>query len=110
MVTPINLQLAHWNVEHTAQQLRDPAAAAYQAGQQGEGAAEALRKDSSVQGAEESAEEEPIGARRKREESEREGKKGRGQRRKMDSSDQSEEEGEETYQSTGEEGRLDFYA
>lgn len=108
MVTPINLQLAHWNVEHTAQQIRDPSAAAHQAGQQGQAAAEAIRKDSSVQGAEESAEEEPIGARRKKEESEGEGKKGRGQRK--DSSPQGEEKDGGSSTSMAEEGRLDFYA
>ena len=36
MVTPVNLQLSHWNLEHTAQQTRDLSAMAAQAGRQGE--------------------------------------------------------------------------
>ena len=58
MVNPVNMQLAHWNLEHTAQQTRDPSAAAAQAGRQGEGLAAAEHRDTSVQQAEPSAEEE----------------------------------------------------
>lgn len=104
MVNPVNMQLAHWNLEHTAQQLKDPAAAAAQAGLQGEGAAAATHRDASVQPADHSSEEERIGTRKKNEEKEKEGKgrkrsfSGKREREKRD-------EGE-----SAEAGGLDFYA
>ncbi|GEM_PF-995983 len=73
MVTPVNLQLAHWNLEHTAQQTRDPAAVAGQAARQGEGLAAAEHRDASVQPTESSAEEERLGRKKRREEREKEG-------------------------------------
>jgi hypothetical protein len=106
MVTPVNLQLAHWNLEHTAQQLRDPAAAAFQAGRQGEGAAAAVHRDNSVQSAEQSAEEERLGAKKKRDASEKDGKKGK----RALSQRNGKEEDEETPSFGTEKGRLDFYA
>jgi alkanesulfonate monooxygenase SsuD/methylene tetrahydromethanopterin reductase-like flavin-dependent oxidoreductase (luciferase family) len=106
VVTPVNLQLAHWNLEHTAQQLRDPAAAAFQAGRQGEGVAAAVHRDGSVQAAEESAEEERLGAKKKREQSEKEGKRNRRSLTERDG-----EQAEEKAPPSGaEKGRLDFYA
>lgn len=77
MVNPVNMQLAHWNLEHTAQQTRDPSAAAAQAGRQGEGLAAAEHRDTSVQQAEPSAEEERIGRKKRREEQEGKGRGGK---------------------------------
>lgn len=106
-MTPVNMQLAHWNLEHTAQQLRDPSAAAFQAGRQGEGAAAAVHRDNSVQGAEQSAKEERLGAKKKRDTSEKDGRRGR-----RNLSPRNGEEGDDDARpSSGEEkGRLDFYA
>ncbi len=100
MVSPVNLQLAHWNLEHTAQQNRDPSAAAAQAGRQGEGVAAALHRDASVQAAQEAAEEERLARKKERERRE-------GEKRKTGPSaeDQEREEPGEK-----EKGRLDFYA
>ena len=101
MVNPVNLQLAHWNLEHTAQQNRDPAAAAAQAGMQGEGVTAAVHRDVSVQAAEKSAEEERLARKRERERRERE-KKG--------TSPSGQERGKEEPPGEKEKGRLDFYA
>ncbi len=71
MVTPVNLQLAHWNLEHTAQQhTRDPAAASAQAGQQGEVLSAAEHGDQSVQQTDSSSAEERIARKKRREEQE----------------------------------------
>ncbi len=75
MVNPVNMQLAHWNLEHAAQQLRDPAAAAAQAGLQGESAAAAVHRDGSVQPAGQGAEGERIGVRKKKDRQHQEGRK-----------------------------------
>ena len=107
VVTPVNMQLAHWNLEHTAQQLRDLSAAAYQAGRQGEGAAAAVHRDNSVQAAEQSAEEERIGAKKKRDESEKDGRKGK---RNLSPGRGEEREDDGNPVSGAETGRLDFYA
>ena len=104
MVNPVNMQLAHWNLEHTAQQHRDPAAAVVQAGQQGEGAAAAVHRDASVQTADHAAEEEKVGIRKKREEQQKDGR-----RKKRNFSNPAEaEESEEL--SLSETGGVDFYA
>lgn len=101
MVNPVNLQLAHWNLEHTAQQNRDPAAAAAQAGRQGEGVTAALHRDASVQAAEESAEEERLTRKKERERREERKKKAAPS-----------EEKQEEQEGSGEkiQGRVDFYA
>lgn len=101
MVNPVNLQLAHWNLEHTAQQNRDPSAAAAQAGRQGEGVTAALHRDASVQAAEQSAEEERL-TRKKERDRQNEGKK----KTVPPEEEQEEQEG------SGEKimGRVDFYA
>ena len=75
MVNPVNMQLAHWNLEHAAQQLRDPAAAAAQAGLQGESAAAAVHRDGSVQPADQGAEGERVGVRKKKDRQHQEGRK-----------------------------------
>ena len=77
MVNPVNMQLAHWNLEHAAQQLRDPAAAAAQAGLQGESAAAAVHRDGSVQPADQGAEGERIGVRKKKDRQHQEGRRKR---------------------------------
>ena len=101
MVNPVNLQLAHWNLEHTAQQNRDPSAAAAQAGRQGEGETAALHRDASVQAAEESAEEERLSRKKERERRD-EGKK------KTAPPEKEQEEQEPSGEKI--QGRLDFYA
>lgn len=101
MVSPVNLQLAHWNLEHTAQQNRDPSAAAAQAGRQGEGVTAALHRDASVQAAEESAEEERLSRKKERERQEEQKKK---TAHPEEEQDEQEPSGEQT------KGRLDFYA
>ena len=104
MVNPVNLQLSHWNLEHTAQQLKDPAAAAVRAGMQGEGAVAAVRRDSSVQPADQSAEEERVGVRKKKEKEERDGRK----KKRGFSAGTGEKEAED--KSASEAGGVDFYA
>ena len=102
----MNMQLAHWNLEHTAQQLRDPSAASLQAGRQGEGVAAAVHRDSTVQAAEQSAEEERLGAKKKRDQSEKDGKRGKQTRSPRD-----DEEPDKDPPSHGaDRGTLDFYA
>jgi hypothetical protein len=102
----VNMQLAHWNLEHTAQQLRDPSAASLQAGRQGEGVAAAVHRDSTVQAAEQSAEEERLGAKKKRDQSEKDGKRGKQTRSPRD-----DEEPDKDPPSPGaDRGTLDFYA
>ncbi|NLA90027.1 MAG: hypothetical protein GX843_00045 [Synergistaceae bacterium] len=100
----MNMQLSHWNLEHTAQQLKDPAAAAAQAGLQGEGAAAATHRDASVQPADHSSEEERIGTRKKNEEKEKEGK---GRKRSFSGKREREKRDE---RESAEAGGLDFYA
>ncbi len=101
MVNPVNLQLAHWNLEHTAQQNRDPSAAAAQAGRQGEGVTAAQHRDASVQATEESSEEERLTRKKERERREEQKKK-----TAPPEKEQEEQEGsEEKIQ-----GRVDFYA
>lgn len=105
MVSPVNLQLAHWNLEHAAQQNRDPAAAAAQAGKQGEGMAAAVQRDSSVQVAEHTAEEERLGHKKRRDEEDDERKR---KKKNLTLSDKGNDEEDAT--SSQEKGRLDFYA
>ncbi len=108
MVTPVNLQLAHWNLEHTAQQTRDPAAMAAQAGRQGESLAAAEHRDASVQAADSSAEEERLGRKKRREEEEQQGgRQGRGRKGKKA---REAEDGEPLSSSRADTGTFDLYA
>lgn len=100
MVNPVNLQLAHWNLEHTAQQNRDPSVAAAQTGRQEEGVTDAVRRDASVQAGDHSAAQERLSRKKERERREREKKK----------TALSACEGEEEPTEEKEKGRLDFYA
>ena len=108
MVTPVNLQLAHWNLEHTAQQTRDPSAMAAQAGRQGETIAAAEHRDTSVQAADSSAEEERLGRKKRREEEEqRGGRQGKGQKGKHT---EAAVEDESSSSSPADTGKFDLYA
>lgn len=100
MVSPVNLQLAHWNLEHTAQQNRDPSAAAAQTGRQEEGVTDAVHRNTSVQAGDQSAAQERLARKKEREQREREKKK----------TAPSAGEGEEEPTEDKEKGRLDFYA
>ncbi|MDI9369633.1 MAG: hypothetical protein GX181_00415 [Synergistaceae bacterium] len=106
MVTPVNLQLAHWNLEHTAQQTRDPAAAAAQAGQQGEVLAAAEQRDFSVQQMDPSAEKEGI-ARKKRQEEE---EKREGRRRRKPGGSKASGKKQAPESSLADTGKFDLYA
>lgn len=108
MVEPINLQLAHWNLEHTAQQqTRDPAAMAAQTARQGEGLAAAEHHDASVQTTDSSAEKERLGRKKRREEEEEGSRRGRGRKGKKAASDVDEEQ---HAPSPAGNGKLDLYA
>lgn len=108
MVTPVNLQLAHWNLEHTAQQTRDPAEMAAQAGRQGEMLVAAEHRDTSVQAANPSAEEERLGKKKRREEKEQKGGR-QGRELKVEKSRET-EDGEPLSSSPADTGRFDLYA
>ncbi len=108
MVTPVNLQLSHWNLEHTAQQTRDLSAMAAQAGRQGETVAAAEHRDISVQAADSSAEEERLGRKKRREDEEQ---RGGGQGRGRKGKNTWEAEGEEALSSSpADTGKFDLYA
>jgi hypothetical protein len=108
MVTPINLQLAHWNLEHTAQQNRDPSAMAAQAARQGEGIAAAEQRDTTVQAADSSAEQERLGRKKEREEN-NQGRKRRGKRKKEESETHEGDKGAHPAFPSGT-GKFDLYA
>jgi hypothetical protein len=108
MVTPINMQLAHWNLDHTAQQNRDPSAMAAQAARQGEGLAAAEHRDTAVQAADSSAEEERLGRKKQREERGQDGKR-RGKQKKEESGAPDGDEHAHP-SSLSETGKFDLYA
>ena len=77
MLQPVNLQLAHYNVEHTAQISKDALAAAQQTGQGKEVAEESVKRTQMVQAGIAAAEVKKV--KRKEEEEERERRREQGQ-------------------------------
>ena len=109
MVTPVNLQLAHWNLEHTAQQhTRDSAAASTQAGQQGEVLSAAEHRDLSVQQGDSSSAEEQITRKKRREEQEK--KDGRRRKRGAKKAVETGLEEQRAEPSLVDTGKFDLYA
>ncbi|MCL2009080.1 MAG: hypothetical protein FWG71_00860 [Synergistaceae bacterium] len=92
MIQPVDLQLAHFNVERSAQLSRDAIAAALQTGEGKEIVKESVRRTQTVQAGLAAAE--PRKVKRREEEEERERRRegqGQGQKKSFSQSDPSEE-------------------
>jgi hypothetical protein len=108
MLQPVNLQLAHFNVEHSAQISRDAIAAAQQTGQEQEVVQESVKRAQRVEASWASAEAQKV---KRKEENERERRREKQQQSFSESSNSFEETSEiETESKKGVPKSFDLYA